>query len=264
MDEKRSNFDLAVTLPVEKAVSEDGDLHIEGIAADYEPDRQGEAFLPGAFDNAIQKYLDAGGPLCYHHKPSMQLGQVTEMRPTDGGLAMKAVIPKPDDPALLDIYKKIKRGMMRGLSLSGRALQRMTPAGPRIGEIDIQETSITPVPVGPGAMFKVAQKAFPDDYPDPATNEQLKLYFETQFDDTFNRLNTVIEKASGPTAEQRKKYGMAGGEFPIWHCGAGPGGVIAAKSDIGRTKLDKAAVKAHIRRRAKALGCPDKAKFEDD
>lgn len=260
----QGDFNLGVTLPLEKALTEteDGDLIIEGIAADYEPDRVGEAFVPGVFAKAIEAFLSRGGPLMFHHKHDQQLGQVKELRETDKGLFIKAIVPKPADGSpLRDHYDKIKRGMMRGLSTWGTAIRERTRDGIKIVEVDLQEISVTPLPVGPNAMFNVAAKAFPADFAEVEDEDaaELRRWFDLRYDE----LERKLAKAS-PTAEQRKKYGMAGGEFPIWHCGDGPGGVGAAKSDLGRTKLSRDAVLAHIRRRAKALGCADKAEIKSE
>jgi hypothetical protein len=73
----------------------------------------------------------------------------------------------------------------------------------------------------------------------------------------------AIRYKSAPTAEQRKKYGMADGSFPVWHCGSGPGSVKSAMKLSGHGNQDKAKVLAHIRRRASALGCPEQAKRDD-
>lgn len=197
---REGRFDLGVSLPVEKAVSTDtdGDLIIEGIAADYSVDRQDEAFLPGAFDDAVKAFIDAGGPLLYQHQDGMVLGQVLEMNPTPSGLAMKAVVPKPAEGSpMLDIYNKIKRGMIRGLSVSGRAFRKMTPSGPRIAKIDLTETSVTPVPVGPRALFGVAQKAFPTDFDDEIEDpDAVRSYLDGQLSLLNDRIADLGEAVS--------------------------------------------------------------------
>jgi HK97 family phage prohead protease len=176
------DFQLGVTLPLEKAQTEDGDLVIEGLAADYSPDRAGEAFMPGVFKKSIDKYLASGGTLCYHHKKDMQLGQVTQLEEVDGkGLLMKAVIPRPlgDNNPLQDVYSKVKRGMMRGLSVFGTCTRERYPDGSvKIVDVDLQEISVTPQQYGPNALLSVAQKAFPDDFGSPELSpEDLRKWF---------------------------------------------------------------------------------------
>lgn len=258
----QAQFELGVTLPVAKARDaerEDGDLIIEGIAADYDVDRENEAFLPGAFDSAIEKYLSAGGPLVYHHDTSQQLGQVLELSPGPEGLAIKAVVPRPTDGSpLLDVYNKIKRGMIRGLSLSGRALKKMTEAGPRIAQIDIAETSVTPVPMGPRALFAVAQKAFPGEFAEELEDaDAVREWFTDRFGEIEERIETVSKAAETAKREEWAKKGiaMSDGSFPITHCGTDSYSNGAARSRLGSTDKDRDTVLAHIRKREQALGC---------
>src|SRR5688500_2800379 len=156
-------------------------------------DRENEAFLPGVFQKSIDKFLAAGGPLVFQHRPQLgQLGQVTALDPTPNGLFMKAIIPKPADSSpLADIYQKIKRRMMRGLSASGPCKRVMTRGGPRISEIDLQEISVTAVPVNPRTLFAVATKALEGFDPEaaPLTHDQLSNWAEERFGATAARLD---------------------------------------------------------------------------
>lgn len=162
MDAK-APFEFAITLPTEKSVTTDsGDVIIEGYAADFEVDRQGEAFLPGAFDAALEKATRAEIPLLFEHDNKRQLGVIEELRvDPDRGLWTRARIAKASAGSWAeDVVSKIKRGMMKGLSVRGLSKIKITPEGPRIGTIDLAEISVTPVPVQPGALFAVAQKSF--------------------------------------------------------------------------------------------------------
>lgn len=160
MDEAREFF-LDVALPEGKAVEADDDLIIEGYASDFDPDREDEAFEPGCFAKGVSDFLAGQASLLYHHHNDQQLGQVLELDQRPDGLWMKAVIPKPADSSpLLDIYNKVKRGMMKGVSVRGFFKRRQTPAGPRIYQADIAEISMTPFPVNPRALVAVAAKAY--------------------------------------------------------------------------------------------------------
>lgn len=265
----------------EKAVRVDdatGDLILEGYASTWEQDRQGEAFIPGGFREAIKSFLAGSAPLLYQHKDGAQLGTVETLEEREKGLWMRARLPEPPASApLRHQWELAKRGYLRGASVRGL----MRKIGNKLTMKDMYEISLTPTPVNAGGLLAVAQKALDGEAeapPPPEDVEAVQMWFADQLDTAQRRFDEVAEglaklEAAVPkvetegekaiTAEQRKKYGMANGEFPIWHCGNGPGGVGAAKSDLGRTKLDKAAVQAHIARRAKALGCPDKAKTND-
>ncbi len=209
----QGDFQLGVTLPLEKAVQEDGDLIIEGLAADYSPDRAGEAFVPGVFAKAIDKYLASGGPLMFHHKKDQQLGQVVRLSEDPSkGLLLKAIIPKPvGDSSLADVYNKVKRGMMRGLSVYGTCTRERAPDGRvRITEVDLQEISVTPQQYGPNALFEVAQKAFPDDF---GCSDCLSADDRQELDSWFTRrYRDVLDKALSAAA--RKNLPSSAFVFP--------------------------------------------------
>lgn len=150
-----------------KAISEDdnGDLVIEGLAADFNLDDQDEAFEPAAFERGIKAFLENGGPMLYHHRLDEALGQWTEARLEANGLHVKGMIPKPAEGSpLMDVYNKVKRGMIRGLSVGGKFRRREGSDGrPRIFDAGIREISVTPMPVSRSTLFQVATKAFDDD-----------------------------------------------------------------------------------------------------
>jgi HK97 family phage prohead protease len=259
-----------------KAVSttDDGDLIVEGYASTWELDRQGESFVPGAFGEAIKSFLAGARPLLYQHEDGRQLGEVEHLEEREKGLWMRARVPQPPEGSpLRHQYNLLKRGMLRGASVRGL----MRKIGDKLMMKDLYEISMTPAPVNAGGLVAVAQKALGEEdngTPPPEDAEEVRQWIadqliaaEAAFDQVEQRIRAVEEAIptttedegeKAVTAEQRKKYGMAGGEFPIWHCGSGPGGVGAALSDLGRTKLSRSAVMSHIRRRAKALGCADK------
>jgi len=54
----------------------DGDLLIAGWGANFEIDRENEAFAPNAFDNGLQKFLSGESTLCYHHDRKAVMGRV--------------------------------------------------------------------------------------------------------------------------------------------------------------------------------------------
>lgn len=143
---------------------EDGTLYIEGIASDFETDRDMEAFEPGSFERGLKAYLASNPILLYHHRPHQQLGQVISAELDQKSLRIRAAIPKPPAGSWAEqVYDMVKRGMMRGLSVGGHFARHMTTAGPRIHDVDLQEISVTPLPVNPRGLFAIAGKAFADD-----------------------------------------------------------------------------------------------------
>lgn len=198
-------FVLDAGLPTIKALPAEGDLIIEGYAADFDEDRQGEAFLPGAFDRACAKATTDEIPLLDEHDNKRQLGVVEKLEVHEGrGLWTRARIAAPKAKTWAeDAVDKIKRGMKKGLSVRGLSKVTMTAGGPRIADIDLAEISVTPVPVQPGALFAVAEKslAFADgedtdiawaaegwakvqqQYTDDEIREALRAYYQRRIDE---------------------------------------------------------------------------------
>lgn len=181
----------------------DGDLIIEGWAADFEGvDRQGENFIPGAFQRGIKSFLSGTASLNYHHKHDHVLGKVLSLEeretPERKGLWMRARVDhQPESSPLRYLYNQVKKGTLRGLSVGGFFKRVLTPAGYRIGDTDITEVSITNVPVHSRPAFAVvAGKALesldtggeiitPEDELPDATLDAL--------DNALNRLSNAFE-----------------------------------------------------------------------
>lgn len=156
-----------------KAVHEEDDhLIIEGMAADFGFDREDEAFEPGAFDEGMKAFMEKNPILCFHHKYDIAMGQVLEWEKKANGPWVKARVDKPEPGTdLMDVYRKIKSGVIRGFSIGGRFHRRKGSDGrTRIHKCDVAELSITPLPINPRTLFAVAGKAFGED-PDLAEAE---------------------------------------------------------------------------------------------
>ncbi len=144
---------------------ENGDLLIRGYAAVWEgDDRQGENFMPGAFERGIKSFLNSQASLCFHHKHDHGIGRVLNLREDGKGLEIEARVDKqePSSP-LYYIYNGIKKGTYTGLSVGGFFKRKLTEAGRKIADMDFTEVSVTPVPVHPGTSLSVvAGKALED------------------------------------------------------------------------------------------------------
>lgn len=138
---------------------EDGDLIIEGWAAEFDGiDRQGENFIPGAFQRGIKAFMDGSASLCFHHKQDHVLGKVLDLQEVEGkGLKMRARVDGAirQHPVLGTIYSQIKRGTFKNLSVGGFFHRVATAAGPRIGDMDFTEISVTGVPIHTKPSFAV-------------------------------------------------------------------------------------------------------------
>lgn len=144
---------------------ENGDLLIKGYAAVWEgTDREGENFMPGAFERGIKSFLGSQAALCFHHKADHGIGKVLDLKEDGKGLAIEARVDKqvPSSP-LYYIYNAIKKGTYNGLSVGGFFRRKLTEAGQKIADMDFTEISVTPVPIHPGTSLNVvAGKALQD------------------------------------------------------------------------------------------------------
>lgn len=167
---------------------ENGDLIIEGYAAVFSGlDRENENFTTGAFDRGIKAFIDrATRPLCFHHKKDIVLGEVISLTKEEGkGLKMRARVDfQPEGSPWRHLYNGIKKGSIRGLSVGGFFKRVSTAAGLRIGDTDITEISVTPVPCHPHTEFSVvAGKAL-----------DFNVELEPQDSSEYEGLNELVSK----------------------------------------------------------------------
>lgn len=187
----------------EKAVADatTGDLMIEGWAARYnEPDRTQEYFMDNAFQRAVEQVAGGKVPLLYHHDPKMQLGQVLELEQKAEGVWMRALVPKPTEEWAVDIYDRLKRGLLKGLSAKGMFTKQLLPTGgARIRDVDLFEISASPVPVGAGATIEVvAQKAFPEiGHTEEEVRDALEGYFISRLDEARTAFQAIEDALEG-------------------------------------------------------------------
>ncbi len=178
--------------------TEDGDLLIEGYAAVWDgDDRQGENFVPGAFQAGLDRFLAGQAALCYHHKHDACLGKVLDLREEGKGLKMRARVDGAvrNHPTLGVIYEQIKRGTFNGLSTFGYFTRGVGALANKIVNADLTEISVTPVPVHPGTSLSVlAGKALDSHEPeqDPADDF-------TEVSARIDQLDAIFELLSKPS-----------------------------------------------------------------
>lgn len=146
-------------------------LVIEGYAARFTTDEQLEAFEEDAFEQAITEANEKGLPLLFHHG-ALQLGNVKSLELHRGkGVWMRAEVDKPEPGTeAMDIYRKVERGTMKGLSVAGKFFRRPASAfreahdaAVKIYKARLREISVTPIQVHQDATIAtVAAKAFED------------------------------------------------------------------------------------------------------
>jgi HK97 family phage prohead protease len=134
---------------------------IEGQAGGVDIDRSLEAFEPGVLAKSAAKFMRTNPVLCYHHHVDEALGVVEQMGVNSNGkLYARARLDEPEPHTkLADVFRKVKSGTIKGLSVGGIFRRKMTPQGMRIHDFDMYELSVTPVPMEPGSLFTLAGKA---------------------------------------------------------------------------------------------------------
>lgn len=156
-------------------VEDNGDLILEGYAAVWEgEDREGENFIPGAFQRATKAFLSHSAPLCFHHKRDHVLGKVLDLKEDDKGLKIRARVDgaTQQHPVLGTLYHQIKNGTLQGLSVGGLFQRSVVDGRPRISDMDFTEISVTGIPIHTGPSFAVvAGKALMDDVKIPEVPE---------------------------------------------------------------------------------------------
>jgi HK97 family phage prohead protease len=115
-------MERAYSLLTLKRVSEDERL-IEGLATSVQPDRLGDIVEP----KGAQFKLPL--PLLIHHDSRQPIGHVIDAKVGDDGIAVTARIMRWDEPGTLkdrldEAWASIKSGLVRGLSIGFRAIER--------------------------------------------------------------------------------------------------------------------------------------------
>lgn len=140
-----------------KSVDEDKRI-IEGIASTPVPDRYGDVVVP----EGIQFKLPI--PFLYQHVSSKVIGNVLEARIGAEGMAIKAQLAPRDleDEDTETAWKKIKGGLVRGLSIGFRSLEESydkVTGGFRYLKTEILEISAVTIPANAEASITSVKSA---------------------------------------------------------------------------------------------------------
>lgn len=220
--------DLNIFVPFNVSKANDEERIVEGVASSEALDSQGEVIKFEAIKKALPRYLGDYS----HENGRFTFGNIREMhQPSAVGKTIRATLDEVGKRLIITAkviddgaWKKVKEGVYAGFSIGGAAIQRI---GNQISELSLSEISLVDRPANPDALFSMVK-----------------------FD------NSELNKKDY-TAEQRKEMASSGeamddGSYPI----ANIADLKNAIQAFGRAK-DPEATKAHIIRRAKALGASD-------
>ena len=187
---------------------ENGDLIIEGWAASFDGlDREGENFIPQAFQRGVKAFLEGQSALCFHHKHDKGIGTVLDMQLKPEGLWTRARVDyQPESSPLRYIYNAVKKGSYKGLSLGGFFKRALVNGKRMIADADFTELSITPVAVHPKTKFAVvAGKALSSDLTAPDGVTLPESLEEDIRDEDFMRLQMALNELGDVLARVGKR-----------------------------------------------------------
>lgn len=216
---------MKVFVPIEKMQkNDDGTLEIWGVASSEAKDSQGEIVKAQAIRDALPEYFAYGsGPLREMHE-AKAAGCVLKAEVDDEGITH--IYGKVVDPVAV---LKVEEQVYKGFSIGGKRLQKI---GDEVTKIKLAEISLVDRPANPDSVITLWKADEPGDTePEPEATEKRDF--------------------SGKERESAADSGAAlpDGSFPI----KSTNDLKNAIKAYGRAK-DKEKAKAHIIRRAKALG----------
>lgn len=140
-----------------KAIEDGKKIRIKGFASTPEVDRYDDIVNPGAFANAMVKYM-TNPVVLLGHNPDKVLGQVIEYNLSAQGLEVTAELNNDIENTFHNIMEK----NLRGFSIGYRCLAaNYKEEGNReireITELDLVEISVVSTPANPGSLFTMAK-----------------------------------------------------------------------------------------------------------
>lgn len=259
--------------------TDDGTLIVEGPATDSNIDRDRQIADPAWLAKSMPKWYREGGNIREQHDGKRAVGTAIHYEKHDDGQHwIKAEVVDP--VAITKVEKKVLRGFSFG-ARNARVEVDKAASGGRIVDGDIFEVSLVDRPANPNCLFTVAKADSSGDLqvveepelvetdktehevtislkPDPAQFAELlkslgKNGYVVKADTDHPMFGVELTKAiKQADRDEMAKSGVAmpNGDFPI----PDKGHLRSAIGHLGNYTGDKAKAKAHIIKRARALG----------
>lgn len=234
--------------------TDDGTLLVEGPATDSNIDRDRQIADPRWLAKSMPKWFSEGGNIREQHDGKRAVGTAIQYEQRGGQHWIKAEVVDP--VAITKVEKKVLRGFSFG-ARNARVEVDKAASGGRIVDGDIFEVSLVDRPANPNCMFTVAKadstgELQPVDKPELVETDKAEddepRFTPTQMAEILKRKFSKDERDDAAD----KGQALPDGSYPI-KTKADLGNAIKA---YGRAKDPKAA-KAHIIKRARALGAVD-------
>jgi hypothetical protein len=239
-------FGFVPILKFEK--TDDGTLIVEGPATDSNIDRDRQIADPAWLAKSMPKWYRESGNIREQHDGKRAVGTAIHYeRHADGQHWIKAEVVDP--VAIMKVEKKVLRGFSFG-ARNARVEVDKAASGGRIVDGDIFEVSLVDRPANPNCMFTVAKADSTGDLqvidaPELVEKQEEPTFTPTQFAEILKRKFTQDERDDAADSGAA----LPDGSFPI----KTKDDLSNAIQAFGRAK-DPAAAKAHIIKRARALG----------
>lgn len=143
-----------------KSQNSEGPIKIRGLASTVAVDRAGDTIIPSAWANGLGNY-EKNPIILFNHDYDEPIGKCTELKITDVGLEIEALI----FPSAGRVYDLIKEGVLKTFSVGfaiNDAKYDEVNHGLRITDTELLEISVVSVPCNQDAVFNVS-KSFAND-----------------------------------------------------------------------------------------------------
>lgn len=131
---------------------------IEGFANAFTVDRGKDIIATDAWD--LENFKKAP-IILFNHDDGKPIGRALDVRPTDGGLWIKAKISKSKDPEISRVRDLIEEGILNAFSVGFNSMdeEKNSDGINEIKAAELYETSVVSLPMNQDSLFSVSTKS---------------------------------------------------------------------------------------------------------